>query len=216
MNKAENPYATLSGVAKNASKSEAGVKGLLEEFIPSGSNASQVVEKMKVVHIDNTTLTEEQKQKKEKKKKKKVVRLTARERRNLGVYDIPSEVRSYTLFEPLHRLWQGYMKEVYDHGSAQFPQKLVKADFHGAIFTVIKSNNPSLVGTRGIVLQETLHLFRLITKENRLKNVPKAGNVFKMEIDASTDVYTLYGQQLLFRAAERAVKKFKPKPTIDL
>uniref|UniRef100_A0A7N9CWD8 Ribonuclease P protein subunit p29 n=1 Tax=Macaca fascicularis TaxID=9541 RepID=A0A7N9CWD8_MACFA len=47
--------------------------------------------------------------------------------------------------------------------------KLLKADLHGAVISVTKSKCPSYVGITGILLQETKHIFKIITKEDRLK-----------------------------------------------
>lgn len=46
--------------------------------------------------------------------------------------------------------------------------------------------------------------------------IPKAGSIFLLSIGVCKESFTLYGNQLQFRAAERAVRKFKVKPTIDL
>ncbi|KAG0168945.1 RNase P/RNase MRP complex subunit [Apophysomyces sp. BC1015] len=174
---------------------------------------------MKSVFLDaaNVPVNEMTKKKKTRKQQLKDRPLNARERRSLKVYDVPRDIR-YEWFVPLHELWQGYMKDLYGQGcdSQQFAQKLLKADFHGAIFTVVRSTNPTYVGATGIVVQETLNLFKIATKNNKLKQIPKAGSVFTVTADACQCVFTLYGQQLLCRAAERAAKKFKAKPTIDL
>ncbi|KAI9023707.1 Rof/RNase P-like protein, partial [Phycomyces nitens] len=156
--------------------------------------------------------------KKTRKPHEKSRRLNARERRAFKIYDIPVEAHRYDIFLPLHKLWQGYMEDVYSHGTnlSQFAQKLLKADFHGGIFKVIKSKNPSYVGIEGIVIQETLNVFKIISKNNKLQQIPKASSVFTMEVECCASVFTLYGSQLQFRAADRAVKKFKPKPSIDL
>ncbi|OAD76079.1 hypothetical protein PHYBLDRAFT_110014, partial [Phycomyces blakesleeanus NRRL 1555(-)] len=158
------------------------------------------------------------KKKKMRKPHEKSRRLNARERRAFKVYDIPAEAHKYDIFVQLNKLWQGYMAEVYSQGAnpSQFAQKLLKADFHGAIFKVIKSKNPSYVGIEGIVVQETLSVFKIISKNNKLQQIPKISSVFTMEMECCPGVFTLYGPQLQFRAADRAVKKFKPKPSIDL
>ncbi|KAI9484801.1 Rof/RNase P-like protein [Zychaea mexicana] len=168
---------------------------------------------MKVVHLDATETIP-----KHDPAKKRGKRLTASEKRAMRIYDIPKKGVKYAHFEPLHNLWQGYMKELYGQGQnpSQFAQKLLKADFHGAIIKVTKSNNPLLVGSAGIVVQETQNLFKIITQEDRLKSIPKGKTVFQVELDACACTLTLYGQQLLTRSAERAAKKFKAKPTIDL
>jgi hypothetical protein len=42
----------------------------------------------------------------------------------------------YELFVPLHELWLQYIEELYGKSSPNiFGQKLLKADFHGAILT---------------------------------------------------------------------------------
>lgn len=127
---------------------------------------------MRPVYVDrsNTFIKEtDKKAMKKKLRKKKEGRLTAREKRQLKVYDIPKEAHQYHLFEPLGELWQGYMNKLLLQGTANFEQKLIKADFHGAPFTVIQSTNPSYVGTSGLVVQETLSMFKIITRDNKLK-----------------------------------------------
>jgi hypothetical protein len=44
--------------------------------------------------------------------------------------------RKYELFEPLHQLWKGYVEELFGSSNPlAFTQKLLKADFHGALIT---------------------------------------------------------------------------------
>lgn len=96
---------------------------------------------MRPIYVDrsHTFVKEEDKKELEKKKKnkknKKDKKLTAREKRRLKVYDLPKEAHQYKLFEPLAELWQGYMDKLLLQGTANFEQKLIKADFHGAPFT---------------------------------------------------------------------------------
>ncbi|KAH0833386.1 RNase P subunit p29-like protein [Lanmaoa asiatica] len=60
--------------------------------------------------------------------------------------------------------------------------KLVKADFNGALLTVCQSRNPFLVGLSGIVLHETENAFKLITRKNQLKLVPKRNTIFALAV----------------------------------
>lgn len=71
--------------------------------------------------------------------------------------------------------------------TAAMHAKLVKADFHGAIITGVRScffflefhgltvlavrqsKNPCLVGLSGIIVYESENAFRVITKEDKLK-----------------------------------------------
>ncbi|KXN80585.1 Ribonuclease P protein subunit p29, partial [Leucoagaricus sp. SymC.cos] len=162
----------------------------------------------------------------------------------------------------LHRLWMSYMSELLalnpapaagtvptsrsiPSSQAMFP-KLVKADFHGAIISVCQSKNPCLVGIRGIIIHETENAFKVITKSNAVKLLPKQNSVFTLAIPlystlpashsarmplplpdtgdiSETTVldrphfeFELYGNQFRFRSAERAGRKFKHKETIEL
>jgi len=117
--------------------------------------------------------------------------------------------------------------------------KLVKADFHGSIITVKQSKNPCLVGLTGIVILETENVFRVITKKDQMKLIPKRNAIFTFcvplyDIRSSTLPTTeespgvdplhtvpkmefeLHGNQFCFRSADRASKKFKAKETIEL
>ena len=49
-------------------------------------------------------------------------------------------------------------------------ERLVKADYHGCYIVVRKSKCVSLVGQAGIVLMETKHLFKVISKKNKIKS----------------------------------------------
>lgn len=134
------------------------------------------MDQMRPVYVDRANTFVKESDKKALKKKlrnKKDGKLTAKEKRRLKVYDIPKEAHQYRLFEPLGELWQGYIDKLLLQGTANFEQKLIKADFHGASFTVIQSTNPSYVGTSGLVVQETLSMFKIITKENKLKRKEK-------------------------------------------
>ncbi|KAI8059157.1 ribonuclease P protein subunit p29 [Gongronella butleri] len=149
-------------------------------------------------------------------RKRKDRPLNAKERRALNVYQVDPATLNYDKMLALHELWKGYMAELngQGHAPAQFAQKILKADLHGAIMTVTQCKNPAYVGMTGIMIQETMNLFCLLTKENQLKKIPKVCTVFQLQACGYT--FTIYGKQLQFRSAERAVRKFKQKPTIDL
>ncbi|NWJ05068.1 RPP29 protein, partial [Crypturellus undulatus] len=157
--------------------------------------------------------------KRKKGKRKKPKGFTAKERRELRLFEIEPEQRRYALYLPLHELWKQYIRDLcYGLKPDAQPQmvqgKLLKADLHGAIVTVTKSKCPSYVGITGIILQEMKYVFKIITKEDKLKVVPKLNNVFRLEIDGF--ISYIYGSKFQFRASERSAKKFKLKGTIDL
>ncbi|XP_055504344.1 ribonuclease P protein subunit p29 isoform X2 [Leucoraja erinacea] len=157
--------------------------------------------------------------KRNKKKKGKTKCLSAKERRELRLFELNPEQQRYELFLPLHELWKQYIRDLCNGLKPQtstnvIQTKLMKADFHGAIVTVVKSKCPSYVGITGIILQEMKHIFKIITVENKIKVIPKQNNVFSVEIDGF--VSHIYGNMFQLRSSERSVKKFKGKGSIDL
>ncbi|GJN90275.1 hypothetical protein Rhopal_003277-T1 [Rhodotorula paludigena] len=95
--------------------------------------------------------------------------------------------------------------------------KLVKAEFVGCLLSVKRAKNPSLVGLKGIVLQETQGTFKLVTPQSQVKVVAKQGTVFNIVLplfsaapasprDLSLD---LYGDSFAYRPADRVNKKWK-------
>ncbi|XP_023582552.1 ribonuclease P protein subunit p29 [Trichechus manatus latirostris] len=129
------------------------------------------------------------------------------------------QINRYSLFLPLHELWKQYIRNLCnglkpDTQPEMIQAKLLKADLHGAVISVTKSKCPSYVGVTGILLQETKYVFRIITKEDRLKVIPKLNCVFAVEIDGF--ISYIYGSKFQLRSSERSAKKFKAKGTIDL
>ncbi|KAM3876876.1 ribonuclease P protein subunit p29 [Diretmus argenteus] len=173
----------------------------------------------KAVVLAHTNPYKKDKRNKDTRNSKKAKGLNARQKREMKVFQIKPEQQRYELFLPLHDLWRQYIIDVC-HGlkpssSPQFvQQKLLKADFHGAIITVVRSKCPSYVGTTGILVQEFKHVFKIITKEDRLKVIPKRNSVFAVEINGF--VSHIYGSKFEQRSSERSAKKFKVKGTIDL
>ncbi|KAI4868002.1 ribonuclease P protein subunit p29 [Hypoxylon rubiginosum] len=172
----------------------------------------------------------------EKQKRAKALKpkpLSSRERRRLGLYDVPKEGQKYAVFEPLNRLWLGYVREilgseVYSGGQGA-AAKLAAADFHGAEVEVERSGCPSRVGIRGIVIKDSRFVFEIITKRNQIKTVPKEGTMFRVNVpvpapapaqqehaateaqDKERNLFTfeIHGDQFQYRSADRATKKFK-------
>ncbi|XP_077610812.1 ribonuclease P protein subunit p29-like [Crocuta crocuta] len=75
---------------------------------------------------------------KRKEKKKKSKGLSARQRRELRLFDIKPEQQSYNLFLPLHELWKQYIRDLCgglkpDTQPQMIQAKLLKADLHGAL-----------------------------------------------------------------------------------
>ncbi|KAI0748027.1 RNase P/MRP, p29 subunit [Daedaleopsis nitida] len=176
------------------------------------------------------------------------------ESRKRGTWKLRKEETKFDLYLPLHSLWLGYMSELLSlipqpaapsadpasamPGAAGMHAKLIKADFHGSIVTVRQSKNPCLVGLSGIVIHETENAFKVITRKDELKMLPKQNSIFvfaiplyatpalppapsttgssKTILDMPHIEFELYGNHFCYRAAERAGRKFKHKETIEL
>ncbi|TPX69317.1 hypothetical protein SpCBS45565_g02502 [Spizellomyces sp. 'palustris'] len=217
----------------------------VQSIIASNQNASRNYEtkvKNKVLLVDNPPASDAIRQqrrskKDEMKRKRKTKRMSAKERKETGVWDVPVEAQKYALYVPLHNLWQGYINDLFDKSSQPgvILPRMMKADYHGALLTVAKSKCPTYIGISGIVIKETENMFYIITKDDCMKSktvpsldgwnqqtnlvscievIPKRNNVFTFQIN--TNLFTLYGNQFRTRAGERAAKKFKEKPTVDL
>ncbi|KAH9842811.1 RNase P/MRP, p29 subunit [Rhodofomes roseus] len=122
-----------------------------------------------------------------------------RDVRQASFWRLKQQETKFQLFLPLHALWMGYMTELLAlppapsgannqpiteaiPNSAAMHAKLVKADFHGSIMAVRQSKNPCLVGLSGIVIHETENAFKIVTRNNQLKLVPKQNSVFAFAV----------------------------------
>ncbi|KAI9838474.1 MAG: hypothetical protein M1837_002466 [Sclerophora amabilis] len=168
------------------------------------------------------------------KKQQKPKPLTAREKRQLGIYDIPKDAQKYAIYEPLHTMWLGYIQEVLGDQCAPVTPatagKLCSADFHGALLEVVRARCVGRVGLKGIVVKDTKFTFEIITTKDEMKIIPKEHSVFRFEIpppgsgsdhDGGPDgrralVFELHGSQFENRATDRANKKFKQRNLPDL
>lgn len=174
---------------------------------------------------------ERERKAKDRKKALKPKPLSAKQRRRLGLHDIPREGQKYATFVPLHNLWLGYVREILGSevytGGQGAAAKLSAADFHGAEVEVVRSGCVGRVGIKGIVVKDTRFVFEIITPKNKIKTVPKEGTMFRVEIsppesttsqeteDKDTQpspknlVVEILGDQFNLRSADRANKKFK-------
>eukprot|EP00050_Salpingoeca_kvevrii_P018450 m.74442 g.74442 ORF g.74442 m.74442 type:complete len:248 (+) comp8053_c0_seq2:2521-3264(+) len=135
---------------------------------------------------------------------------------------LPDAPPKYETFLGLHALWSEYMAEALrpalentkDPNHTSIQTKLLKADYHGAFLTVIRSKQPSFVGRSGIVVHETSQTFQVITPDNVTLTLPKPNSVFSFSVCGLT--CTLYGNHIRYKGTERTVRKFKSKSSIDL
>ncbi|XP_067350643.1 ribonuclease P protein subunit p29 isoform X2 [Channa argus] len=202
--------------SKPISKAEAFTEAFLKNSIQQGTRHDlKSMLSHKAVILGYTRPKKDKSQRNSKKAKG----LNARQKRTMKVFQIKPEHQRYELFLPLHQLWREYIIDLCSGlkptSSPQFvQQKLLKADFHGAIITVVRSKCLSYVGTTGILVQEFKHVFKIITRKDQLKVIPKRNSVFAVEINGF--ISHIYGSKFEQRASERSAKKFKLRGTIDL
>ncbi|KAH9951325.1 RNase P/MRP p29 subunit [Amylocystis lapponica] len=143
---------------------------------------------------------EEKREKRRAEKANKAARvISSRAAGSSGLWRLDREETKFSLFLPLHSLWLGYMSELLalppaPSGSITQPvadavpsapamhAKLVKADFHGSLVTVRQSKNPCLVGLSGVVVHETENTFKVVTKKDQLKLIPKQNAIFAFSV----------------------------------
>lgn len=122
---------------------------------------------------------------------------------------IPQDERKYSIYVPLHNLWKQYASQLrYDDPEA-FADRVIRMDLHGALITVVRSKDPSLIGKTGIIIAETANTVLIITKENRALTLPKNVCVISLEVDSYR--VEIYLPALAFRPSERSARKIKKK-----
>jgi ribonuclease P protein subunit POP4 len=175
----------------------------------------------------------ERKEKARKRNTTKPRPLSAAQKRKLGLNDIPKSQQKYGIYEPLHDLWLGYMREILGLPSTDAAgkgkvyvtpssagQMLASADMHGAKLRVVRSRCVSRVGVEGIVVRDTRGTFEVVTKGNMVKTVPKEHTIFAFEIPLAAVEgkdgeegkplrFEIMGEHFQTRAPDRANKKFR-------
>lgn len=133
----------------------------------------------------------------------KVKPLSAKEKRDSGIYEIPDAAKKYEIYVPLHTMWVGYMWEILGMKmdkkafvtANSAGSKLASADFHGAEVTIVRSRCVGMVGLAGIVVRDTKFTFQIITNKNELKSKgsPDAESSLRVNhVDVSSDTEKAY------------------------
>ncbi|XP_035917837.1 ribonuclease P protein subunit p29-like [Anopheles stephensi] len=153
-----------------------------------------------------------QKQPKKPTNKKK---LSRKEIKELGLYTLPPDTVKYADALKLHRVWRGYYQTIFpemqpDVTDPEYDKviaSLLKADYHGAKIQIVRSKQSSVVGMKGIVVLDTKGTFKMVSKDDKLRTIPKRDSQF--EVICGDRMVTIFGKHLSARPAERAVKKLK-------
>lgn len=140
----------------------------------------------------------------------KIKPLTSREKKRLGLKTLEHK---YSLYQPLNELWTSYMLDLLKphpkSNCKQLSLKVLKADYHGCYLKVVGSRCQGHIGIEGIVVQETQNTFKLINDKDKMLTIPKAHSVFQFKV--KDHQFTLFGNQLRYRASDRSSKKYKDK-----
>mgnify|MGYP002627385698 FL=1 len=129
------------------------------------------------------------------------------------IKNLKKEKIEYDSLLTMNQLWQDYITELLNNSNNEetILGKMLKADFHGAILTVVNSTNKNNIGISGIVLFESRRTFNLLNKKNEVKTILKNGCVFETEIKNNGMKIRIYGDNFIYKSAERTKIKFKPK-----
>lgn len=127
-----------------------------------------------------------------------------------GKVQIPKEEQRYELYVPLMTLWKDYATKLLgEERLANYGDRILRMDLHGAPVEVVRSLDPGLVGVTGILVAETARTIIVVTKQNRALTVPKKVSVVRTRIGKASVEVSLPALQ--FRAAERSARKIKKR-----
>ncbi|XP_062622222.1 ribonuclease P protein subunit p29-like [Saccostrea cucullata] len=201
-----------------------GLKTVKEDFVSNFLKANLPRKRLRKGEIENLEHFRQNLDNKRPKKKplpvSKKRSLTSRARRKLKLFDLPKEGQKFETYLPMHELWKDYMRQTLGltDKNKSFDQhnceNILKGDFHGCFLTVSKSCCPSYIGATGLVIMETKNTFKIITKQNQVKCIPKRNSVFMFEIDGH--YITLYGNNFCCHPVLRSTHKFKPKKYVAI
>ncbi|KAK0928166.1 hypothetical protein LTR57_002900 [Friedmanniomyces endolithicus] len=152
---------------------------------------------------------------KKQRKSNKPKPLSAKQKRALSIHEIPKEQQKYAIYEPLHRMWCAYMREI-----------LGVSDGKRSYVDATARVRCCRVGARGIVVKDTKFTFEVVTVKDELKIMPKEHTVFRFEVPFERKencgevpkplVFDIHGNQFEARAPDRANRKFRQHFDPDL
>ncbi|XP_022669728.1 ribonuclease P protein subunit p29-like isoform X3 [Varroa destructor] len=217
---AEQYYKTAHEVGLNPGDAGGPQAHFFERFLKANSDVKdETIQTVRQGYLFTSRLRASQKKKTGKSKRHVHNLLTARDRKTLGIFEIETGDVTYDTFLKVHDLWKGYFREAVGTERTQsaveaLQRSLMKADYTGCHFVVAASKCASLVGTTGLVVQETKNCFRIITKTDRILCIPKKGSLFAFTLDDK--LFKIYGSHFRKHGFERGKTKFKVTENIDL
>jgi len=127
-----------------------------------------------------------------------------------------AECTKFEAFDALHQSWKRYVREclgvhckdgVLQSADQAMKIALHRMDFTGALVKVVQTRSPGMLGVEGVVVTETKHTLKLVTRADEFKVLPKAAIELQMEVMGS--VVHIRGAKLVMRPEERVFCHFK-------
>lgn len=84
-------------------------------------------------------------------------------------------------------------------------QDVLKYELIGLEIEIVKSNNRTLEGLKGKILDESKNMFKIETDDHKIKNIIK--NQVKIMINLNQKKYIIDGKQLVGRPEDRLKKR---------
>ncbi|CAG7873849.1 hypothetical protein BRARA_E00344 [Brassica rapa] len=130
--------------------------------------------------------------------KRSKTRMSMKRLKKSGALKLPQHLQKFDLYKPMHGMWESYMmKLIKVTGKAQLTSSLLSADLHGAFMFVPECKIASFTGVQGIMIRETSQTFGIITRDDKLRVVPKKPSVFIIQLDCWK--ITLHGDKFTSR-----------------
>lgn len=139
----------------------------------------------------------------------KLIKKVRSDARKLRSQDVKTDYNNYVF---MNDLWKQYIADLMKDATNNeaILQRMLTADYHGCLIHVARAKNLSLIGKRGIVIQETKTVFVIVEKDkNRRCSILKKDCLFSMDIIVKEKQQTVYvsGAAINVRPEQRGQKK---------
>ncbi|CAJ0593435.1 unnamed protein product [Cylicocyclus nassatus] len=111
---------------------------------------------------------------------------------------------TYAKVEPLYQMWCEYYRSLLGDQQKAPDERMLKADYHGALVLVAEAHNPTMIGIVGIIVLETRQTFQLVTKADKYVVIPKQGTALQFILDGR--VFTLFCDAMRYKPSLRGKK----------
>eukprot|EP01066_Platyproteum_vivax_P006328 Platyproteum_vivax@DN2127_c0_g1_i1.p1 len=148
-------------------------------------------------------------------KSRKLPRLSHHQAKSAGLFDIGHV--QYQTFLHLNGLWNSYVTGLLGQPlppSWEIANRLLTADYHGALVEVAKSACQSYIGQKGIIIKDSEQMISIINANSQVKNLIKAQTVFKFKIQK--EWYYLHGKLMCTTPGWRSKLKTKFKSDLNI